>query len=130
MRPSLLANVAPALADRDPSVRIAALGAFESSPPQARAQTVALLHDPVLGVRLEAARILADLLDEALPADAREARARALDELFRDPAPQTPTGPAPTSISATCSSSSSVRTRRAPRSSVRSRSIRCWPRPT
>jgi predicted CXXCH cytochrome family protein len=82
MRPSLLANVALLLSDPDPSMRIAALGAFESAPPELRARTAALLGDPIRGVRLEAARILADLPDEALPADAREARARALDESF------------------------------------------------
>jgi predicted CXXCH cytochrome family protein len=49
-----------ALKDPDPLLRRAALSGFEAAPPERRAQLIgALLSDPVRGVRIEAARLLA-----------------------------------------------------------------------
>jgi predicted CXXCH cytochrome family protein len=70
----LLANVAPTL-------RIAALGLLEPFEPAVRAQAAAsLLDDPVRGVRIEAARVLADVSDAQLPAAARGTREKAMLE--------------------------------------------------
>ncbi|WP_291993909.1 tetratricopeptide repeat protein [Candidatus Accumulibacter sp. ACC003] len=69
------------LHDADPSVRIAALGMIAPLDPLNRVLSASpLLADPVRGVRIEAARVLADVPDDQLPADRRAARAAALQE--------------------------------------------------
>ena len=70
-----------ALRDRDPLVRTGALGALESVEPQLRLQLAyPLLSDPVLSVRVEAARILAAVPDRLLREDQRPVFHAALDE--------------------------------------------------
>jgi len=70
------------LQDDDPSVRIAALGMIEPADPASRILAAApLLADPVRGVRIEAARILADVPDEQIPVETRTARAAAQGEV-------------------------------------------------
>jgi predicted CXXCH cytochrome family protein len=69
------------LDNADPMLRIAALGALDPFEPAARVQAAApLLGDAVRGVRVEAARLLADIPDAQFPADHRDARERALKE--------------------------------------------------
>jgi len=69
------------LANYDPAMRIAALGLIERFEPAVRAQAAApLLADPVRGVRVEAARVLADVSDDQLPPDQRRARDKATNE--------------------------------------------------
>jgi predicted CXXCH cytochrome family protein len=69
------------LAHSDPSLRIAALGLLEPFEPAVRSQSAApLLASPVRGVRIEAARILADVGDDQLPAEQRGNRDKALAE--------------------------------------------------
>ncbi|MGZ8237435.1 MAG: tetratricopeptide repeat protein [Methylobacter sp.] len=69
MRPELLTAARQLLQDVDPSVRIAALGLIESVDPVNRVLAAApLLADPIRGVRIEAARILADVPDDQFPA--------------------------------------------------------------
>jgi tetratricopeptide (TPR) repeat protein len=69
------------LADPDPLVRIAALGMVEATGPAARLALAApLLTDAVRGVRVEAARILADLPDDRFQGEAGRDRERALQE--------------------------------------------------
>ena len=84
-QPYLDAQALPALRklldNTDPMLRIAALGALDPFEPGARIQAAApLLSDPVRGVRVEAARTLADIPDAQFPADRRDARDRALKE--------------------------------------------------
>jgi predicted CXXCH cytochrome family protein len=70
MRRELLSAAQALLQDADPSVRIAALGLLETSAPAERVPAVApLLSDPVLGVRIEAGRVLADVPENQIPAD-------------------------------------------------------------
>ena len=81
MRPDLLVAAQSLLLDSDPEVRIAALGLIEPADPANRVLAAApLLEDPVRGVRVEAARILADIPDSQFPAAKRSARASALNE--------------------------------------------------
>jgi len=81
MRPAFLPAAQRLLADGDPSVRAAALGLLESVEPGARARLGGpLLRDPVRGVRIEAARLLAGLPAESLRPELAPARLRALDE--------------------------------------------------
>lgn len=69
------------LGNAEPMLRIAALGLLEPFEPAVRAQAAApLLADPVRGVRVEAARLLADIPDASLPATARGGRERATQE--------------------------------------------------
>jgi len=69
------------LAHSDPTLRIAVLGLLEPFEPAARVQTVApLLASPVRGVRVEAARILADVGDDRLSPEQRGHRAKATEE--------------------------------------------------
>jgi predicted CXXCH cytochrome family protein len=69
------------LQDADPSVRIAALGMIATADPANRVLSAApLLSDPVRGVRIEAARLLADIPDVQIPEGKRAARAAALLE--------------------------------------------------
>ena len=80
--PETLSAARALLQDDDPSVRIAALGMIEPADPASRVLAAApLLADPVRGVRIEAARILADVPDEQIPMDRRSARAAAQTEL-------------------------------------------------
>ena len=67
--------------DKDPSVRMAALALLAPLPPDNRIAAAApLLADPVRGVRIEAARVLADIPDERFPADRRAAHTAAMQE--------------------------------------------------
>lgn len=81
VRPGSLPAVRKLLANFDPAMRIAALGLIEAFEPAVRAQAAApLLADPVRGVRVEAARVLADIADEQLSPDQRSHRERATKE--------------------------------------------------
>ncbi|MGZ8881314.1 MAG: tetratricopeptide repeat protein [Methylosarcina sp.] len=81
MNPDLLINARSWLKDADPSVRTAALELLETVDPVNRVLAAApLLNDPVRGVRIEAARILADVPDSQFPVDQLNARASALKE--------------------------------------------------
>jgi tetratricopeptide (TPR) repeat protein len=69
------------LAHTDPGMRIAALGLLEPFEVAVRAPSGApLLADPVRGVRIEAARVLADVADDQFPADQRRFREKATTE--------------------------------------------------
>jgi predicted CXXCH cytochrome family protein len=81
IRPGNLPAVRKMLSNFDPGVRIAALGLIEPFEPPVRAQAAApLLADPVRGVRVEAARILADVRDDQFSPDQQRARERAMNE--------------------------------------------------
>lgn len=81
MRPDLLTAARELLRDADADVRIAALGLIEPADPVNRVLAAApLLEDPVRGVRVEAARILADVPDDQFPTGRRPARERAAGE--------------------------------------------------
>ena len=83
-RPGDLATIRKLLAKADPGVRIAALGMTEQFDPAVRVHVaVPLLADRIRGVRIEAARVLADVSDEQLPADRRRVRAKVTDEYVR-----------------------------------------------
>ncbi|MGR8933189.1 MAG: tetratricopeptide repeat protein [Gammaproteobacteria bacterium] len=74
MRREFLPAAQALLQDSDPSVRIAALGLWEAFSPAERTAAVApLLSDPVLGVRLEAGRIVADIPETQFKVDERDA---------------------------------------------------------
>jgi tetratricopeptide (TPR) repeat protein len=68
-----------ALADDSPLVRAAAVPAFEQLPPLSRRALLPLLEDPARTVRMQAARALAPLADDAL-GDSVEAFRRAAAE--------------------------------------------------
>ncbi len=73
---------AAALNDPEALVRRAGLSALEGLPPEARVPLAGgALDDPRLAVRIEAARVLADVRPERLPAELRPAFERALGEL-------------------------------------------------
>ncbi|MEF8770705.1 MAG: tetratricopeptide repeat protein [Candidatus Accumulibacter phosphatis] len=79
--PATLPAARALLHDADPSLRVAALGMIAPADPVNRVRSGApLLSDPVRGVRIEAARILADVPDTQLPEGKRAARAAALQE--------------------------------------------------
>lgn len=79
-----IAAVVQGLQDGDPLVRRAALLTLERVAPQARVQfAVQLLNDPVRGVRIEAARLLAPLPLDSLTADQRAALESATKEYIR-----------------------------------------------
>ena len=62
-------------------MRIAALGLIEPFDPAVRVQAAApLLADPVRGVRIEAARVLADVADDQFSPDQRRVREKATKE--------------------------------------------------
>ena len=78
---STLQSARALLKDSDPQVRIAALGMIEPADSINRVLSIGpLLGDPIRGVRVEAARILADVPDGQIPASQRSARAAALKE--------------------------------------------------
>ncbi len=68
------------LADPDPLVRRSAVGVFASVPAQYRQPLMAIAEDPVLDVRLEAARLIAEIPDAALDPEAVVPRERLLAE--------------------------------------------------
>jgi predicted CXXCH cytochrome family protein len=70
------------LLDPEPLVRAAALRALDGLPPQNRVHAARLLADDVRLVRIEAARALAPVPLNALPAAARPAFGRAWEELL------------------------------------------------
>ena len=75
----LLIRARQQLKDPDPSVRIAALGLIESVDTVNRVLAATpLLTDPVRGVRIEAARILADVPDSQISSDRLDARKSAM----------------------------------------------------
>ena len=79
--PATLPATRALLQDDAPSVRIAALGMLEPVDPVNRVLAASpLLSDPVRGVRIEAARILADIPDDQIPLARRSARQAALQE--------------------------------------------------
>src|SRR5258706_7876928 len=81
VRPENLPAARKLLANVDPGVRIAALGLLERFEPAVRVDAAApLLADPVRGVRIEAARVLADVADDRVPPDQRRARDKATNE--------------------------------------------------
>lgn len=81
MNPELLIFARQQLQDTDPSVRIAGLGLFEPVDPINRSLSASqLLDDSVRGVRIEAARVLADIPDDQLAADRVESRNKAMQE--------------------------------------------------
>lgn len=68
MSPEQLMFARQQLKDPDPSVRIAALGLFEATDPVNRILSVSpLLTDTIRGVRIEAARLLADVSVNQIP---------------------------------------------------------------
>jgi hypothetical protein len=78
-QPHLQAQALPALrkllAHTDPLLRASATGSLEPFDPPTRVAAAApLLADPVRGVRVEAARVLADVPDEQIPMEWRSAR--------------------------------------------------------
>ena len=79
--PGTLPAARALLQDADPSLRIAALGLLAAAEiPERVASAAPLLGDPVRGVRIEAASVLADVSDNNLPPDSRLARQNALQE--------------------------------------------------
>ena len=81
MRASLLQSARELLKDPDPELRIVALAMIEPVDPVNRVLAASpLLADPVRGVRIEAARVLAGIPEAQLPESRREAFRRALDE--------------------------------------------------
>jgi tetratricopeptide (TPR) repeat protein len=84
LRTDSLPAVQNLLANFNPGVRIAALGLIERFEPAVRAQTAApLLSDPVRGVRVEAARVMADVNDDQLTPEQRRAREKATSEYVK-----------------------------------------------
>jgi len=81
VHPGTLPAARALLQDADPSVRIAGLGMIAPIDPLNRVLSAApLLSDPVRGVRVEAARVLADVPDAQIPEGRRAARVAALQE--------------------------------------------------
>ncbi|WP_313951711.1 tetratricopeptide repeat protein [Accumulibacter sp.] len=79
--PGTLQAARALLQDADPSVRIAALGMIAPVDALNRVLSASsLLSDPVRGVRIEAARVLADVPDSQIPAGRQAARQAALLE--------------------------------------------------
>ena len=83
LRPEFLPTIERLLHDPDPKVRIAALGLLEQFDAAVRVRSCAAsLSDPVRGVRIEAARVLADIPNTQFPIDQRNARENAAKEYF------------------------------------------------
>jgi predicted CXXCH cytochrome family protein len=81
IRPDHLPSVRKLAGNFDPDMRIAALGMAERFEPTVRVQIVApLLADAVRGVRIEAARVLADVADDQLSSDQRRQREQVTNE--------------------------------------------------
>ena len=81
MRADALPAVRRLLASSESLIRIAALGQLEAFDAAERTQAAApLLADPVRGVRVEAARVLADVPEAQIPAERRAALMAALKE--------------------------------------------------
>lgn len=81
MSPDLLTFAREQLKDADPSVRIAGLGLIESVDPINRSLSASpLLDDSVRSVRIEAARVLADIPDSQLASNRVESRNGAMQE--------------------------------------------------
>lgn len=81
MRPDMLQSARALLKDGDPDVRISALGLIEPVDPINRVLAAApLLADPVRGVRIEAARVLASTRETQIPESRRADYQRALGE--------------------------------------------------
>ena len=81
LRPESLPALRKLLDNTDSLLRIAALSTLDPFEPGARIQAAApLLSDAVRGVRVEAARLLADIPDAQFPPEHRDARERALKE--------------------------------------------------
>ncbi|UOA09468.1 tetratricopeptide repeat protein [Methylobacter sp. S3L5C] len=81
MSPDLLTFARSQLKDADSSVRIAGLGLIESVDPINRTLSASpLLTDPVRGVRIEAARVLADIPDSQIAEGRRDSRNNAMQE--------------------------------------------------
>jgi predicted CXXCH cytochrome family protein len=81
MSPELLTFARLQLKDADPSVRIAGLGLIEFADPINRILSASLLlTDPIRGVRIEAARVLADVPDSQIAGGRVESRKSALSE--------------------------------------------------
>ena len=68
------------LKDRSPLVRHAAVGVFDTVPPEQRLQVIPLLQDPVRAVRMRAARTLAPVPAAALGAAHAQAYSKAAAE--------------------------------------------------
>ncbi len=84
LNPELLLTAKQWLHDPDPSVRISTLDLLEGVDPINRVLAAApLMSDPIRGVRIEAARILADVPNNQLSADRLKLRNQALQE-YRD----------------------------------------------
>jgi predicted CXXCH cytochrome family protein len=81
VRPGDLQAARRLLADPDPATRIAALGLIERFETPIRVEAGApLLSDPVRGVRVEAARMLADVPEDGFSPEQRRARELAAKE--------------------------------------------------
>jgi Flp pilus assembly protein TadD len=81
IRPESLPDIRALIGDADPLVRVAAIGLLDEFDADARASAAgACLSDPVRGVRIAAARLLADVSPDLLPAG----QAGALDRANRD----------------------------------------------
>ena len=81
LRPDALPSIRKLLVSAEPTLRVTALESMEPFPPATRVQEAApLLADPVRGVRVAAARLLADVPDAQVPEADRPARQRALQE--------------------------------------------------
>ena len=81
LAPSTLDAVIRSLNDADPVVRMAAVDALANAEPAARLRYLPrMLDDPVLAVRVEAARALAGAPERELPADRRGAFEKTLAE--------------------------------------------------
>jgi len=79
--PETIDVVALGLSDDDPLMRVGAVQALEFAPAEIRGQLVfKALNDPVRAVRIEAARVLADLRNGKLSADRQAALDKGLQE--------------------------------------------------
>ena len=80
MRTPMLTTARELLPDAEPEVRIAALEMIEPADPGDRPGRGPLLSDPLRGVRMEAARVLAGIPETQMPEGQREAYRHALGE--------------------------------------------------
>lgn len=82
-QPEVLGDIALALRDDDPLLRLGALDAIAALPPITRWQLASpLLQDPVRTVRIEAVSQLLDIPPEQAPEDKRASLSNALDEFL------------------------------------------------